>query len=113
MTYTGTSLFSNKPRDVYSPYLKKMVSQNYVGTSGWSQDKAAFEAQEKKKKKIAEERRLTEGQGKICLDGICKGKTWDEAREFIVGKQSEDYWRTWTGNVRWGTDWVKEMETLD
>ncbi len=52
-------------------------------------------------------------QGARCLDGICKGKTWEEAREFIVGKESEEYWRNWTGNVRWDEGFANEMETLD
>jgi len=121
MLYTGTSLFSNKPRDVYSPYLKKMVSQNYVGTPSWHRDKGAFEAQEKKRKK-AEKKKMQKmmgidglsvaapafvpsggklPKGKICLDGICMGMSWLEAKEKIVQKEGEDYWNEWKARVRW------------
>tara|TARA_R110002096_G_scaffold60986_2_gene151809 strand:+ start:103 stop:429 length:327 start_codon:yes stop_codon:yes gene_type:complete len=108
MSYTPGEPWAGA-RQVYSPYLKQMVSQNYVGTSSWNLDKARFEAQEKK----IQEKNIEDNQEKICCNGICEGKTWWEAREIIVGKESEDYWRNWTRNVRWETDWVKEMETLD
>lgn len=37
----------------------------------------------------------------VCLDGICRGKTWSEAREIIVNLEGEEYWSKWTERVGW------------
>jgi hypothetical protein len=118
---TKTSWWQGPSPEVYSPYLKMMVSQNYVGTPSWHRDKARFEAQEKKRKK-AEKKKMQKmmgidglsvaapafvpsggklPKGKICLDGICMGMSWLEAKEKIVQKEGEDYWSEWKRRVRW------------
>jgi len=37
----------------------------------------------------------------VCLNGICEGKTWSEAREIIVNLEGKEYWSKWTERVGW------------
>ena len=39
---------------------------------------------------------------KICLDGICTGKTYAEAKRIIIEKESQEYWVLWRKRVTWG-----------
>ena len=45
----------------------------------------------------------TDAEEKICTIGVCKGKTWDEAKEFIIrtNPDGEAYWRGWVKRVTW------------
>ncbi len=38
---------------------------------------------------------------KVCCFGVCEGKTWDEAKEFIIKKHDLDYWMSWVDRVKW------------
>mgnify|MGYP006187534745 FL=1 len=39
---------------------------------------------------------------RICLDGICKGKTYEEAKRIIIDKEGYEYWELWRKRVTWG-----------
>ena len=39
---------------------------------------------------------------RICLDGICKGKTYEEAKRIIIDKEGYEYWELWRKRVNWG-----------
>jgi hypothetical protein len=56
-----------------------------------------------------------DAEEKICTAGVCKGKTWDEAKEFIIRTNSdgEVYWKDWVKRVSWDVvkfEDVKESE---
>ena len=38
---------------------------------------------------------------RICLDGICKGKTYEEAKRIIIDKEGSEYWELWRKRVNW------------
>tara|TARA_R110000868_G_scaffold66392_4_gene197759 strand:+ start:1924 stop:2361 length:438 start_codon:yes stop_codon:yes gene_type:complete len=38
---------------------------------------------------------------RICLDGICKGKTYEEAKRIIIDKEGYEYWELWRKRVNW------------
>jgi len=37
----------------------------------------------------------------VCGMGICKGKTFEEAKTIIVAKTSLDYYHSWVSRVPW------------
>jgi hypothetical protein len=43
----------------------------------------------------------SEGKVKICTLGVCKGKTWDEAKEFIIQKHDQAFWESWVKRMPW------------
>ena len=52
-------------------------------------------------------------EDKICTLGVCKGKTWDEAKEFILQENDEKWWEGWVTRVTWEVrqfEDVKESE---
>jgi hypothetical protein len=56
-----------------------------------------------------------DAEEKICTLGVCKGKTWDEAKEFIIrtNRDGEAYWKDWVKSVTWEVrqfEDVKESE---
>ncbi len=38
---------------------------------------------------------------KVCCLGVCKGMTWDEAKEFIINKHDVTFWGSWIDRVSW------------
>ena len=38
----------------------------------------------------------------ICGNGICKGKTYEEAKRIIIDKGGYEYWELWRKRVTWG-----------
>jgi len=37
-----------------------------------------------------------------CLDGVCKGETYQEAKKCIMKEHGRQYWREWRKRVTWG-----------
>lgn len=38
---------------------------------------------------------------RICQNGVCKGKTWEESYRFITAKHGEEYFHEWSKRVIW------------
>jgi len=68
---------------------------------GWEIEKEQEKEIKKEREKEIEKERVDDPLSHVCLDGICKGKNWSEAREIIVNLESEEYWSKWTGKVGW------------
>jgi hypothetical protein len=54
-----------------------------------------------------------DAEEKICTLGVCKGKTWDEAKAFILQEHDEEWWEGWVTRVTWEVrqfEDVKESE---
>ena len=41
---------------------------------------------------------------KVCCIGVCKGMSWDEAKEFIINKHNPLFWESWVDRVWWKED---------
>lgn len=52
--------------------------------------------------KAIAELQLRVADTRICLDGICKGKTYEEAKRIIIDKEGYEYWELWRKRVNWG-----------
>ena len=39
---------------------------------------------------------------RICGNGICEGKTYEEAKRIIIDKEDYEYWELWRKRVNWG-----------
>ena len=60
----------------------------------------AREEKEKEREEKEKEREEKERM-RICSAGVCKGMSWEDAKEFIIRKHDEKYWKQWIHCVSW------------
>jgi hypothetical protein len=75
------------------------------------------ESEEKEREIQKEVQKLVLRSAKICMEGVCKWMTWDEAKEHIVSKhgegkeeEGERYWREWIHRVSWRDNILAEPD---
>ena len=57
---------------------------------------------EHEKEAVREYHKLHVADTYICGNGICKGKTYEEAKRIIIDKEGYEYWELWRKRVTWG-----------
>jgi hypothetical protein len=100
---------------VYSPLLGKSVSAEYIGSACYHREVEKHRVSAERKEieeahKIIEEERIIrrleyeeKNRGRICSVGVCKGLSWEDAKEFIIRTHpdGEKYWKEWIHRVSW------------
>jgi len=99
---------------VYSPVLGKSVDSQYIGSDSYHREVERIRLERQHRKlinKLEREhreiiRRLEyedKNQGRICSVGVCKGMSWEDAKEFIITTNpgGEKYWKEWIHRVSW------------
>ena len=56
---------------------------------------------EHEKEAVREYHKLHVADTYICGNGICKGKTYEEAKRIIIDKEGSEYWELWRKRVNW------------
>ena len=56
---------------------------------------------EHEKEAVREYHKLHVADTYICGNGICKGKTYEEAKRIIIDKEGYEYWELWRKRVNW------------
>jgi hypothetical protein len=113
--------YSRSNVTVYSP-LGKSVAMQYIGSASYHREVESIrleaerkeieereiirrlEREEREKREIIRRLEYEEkNRGRICSVGVCKGLSWEDAKEFIIRTHpdGEKYWKEWIHRVSW------------